>query len=169
MTCDTWHVTRDTWHVTCDMLWRVNIRSKFQLSNSYCLWFMILWRYGGKGSRTDWINEWIIDEAVYRTAAATPGLLKIRKRGNSMNKTIGPNLGLFDLYFGFFYDLCIFEPFLCNYLWWYFEGLNQKNHYFFLGGIFLSGRWTRTRPGKLVMPDPFGWLLSKNLDYFTPY
>ena len=26
-----------------------------------------------------------------------------------------------------------------------------------------------TRPGYLVMPDPFGWLFSENLDYFRPY
>ena len=72
VTRDTWHVTRDTWHVTCDMFGGVNILSKFQLPSSYRLWFMILWRSGGKGSLADWIN----DEAVYRTAPATPGLLK---------------------------------------------------------------------------------------------
>ena len=27
-----WHVTGDIWQVTCDMLWAVNILSKFQLS-----------------------------------------------------------------------------------------------------------------------------------------
>ena len=74
VTHDMWHVTRDT-HVTCDMLWGVNILSKFQLPSSYCLWFMILWRSGGKGWRTDWINQWMNNEAVYRTAQATPGLL----------------------------------------------------------------------------------------------
>ena len=26
-----------------------------------------------------------------------------------------------------------------------------------------------TRPGDLVMPDPFGCFLSQNLDYFRPY
>ena len=49
----------------------VNMLSKFQLPSSYRLWFMILWRYGGKG----WLSHWINDEAVYRTAPATPGLL----------------------------------------------------------------------------------------------
>ena len=65
VTCDTWHVTRDMWHMTCgtwhltrDTFWGVNILSKFQLPSSYCLWFMILWRSGGKGSRTDSMNEW---------------------------------------------------------------------------------------------------------------
>ena len=27
----------------------------------------------------------------------------------------------------------------------------------------------KTRPGDLVMPDPFGWLFSDDLDYFKPY
>ena len=74
MTCDTWHVTRDTWHVTCDMLWGVNILSKFQLPSSYCLWFMIFWWFGGKG----WLTQSINNEAVCRTAPATPGLLTIK-------------------------------------------------------------------------------------------
>ena len=47
----------------------VNILSKFQLPSSYRLWFMILWRYFRKS-----ITEWISDEAVCRTAPATPGL-----------------------------------------------------------------------------------------------
>ena len=78
VTCDIWHVTRDMWHmacdlwhVTCDMLWGVNILSKSQLPRSYGLWFMISWRLGEKGSRTDWINY----EGVGRTAPVTLGLL----------------------------------------------------------------------------------------------
>ena len=55
MPCDMWHVTHDTWHM------------------SRVTWFMILWRYGGKG----WLSDLISDKAVYRTAPATPGLLKI--------------------------------------------------------------------------------------------
>ena len=55
MTCDRWQVTRDTWHMTRDMFGEVSIPSKFQLPSSYCLWFMILWRSGGKG----WLNELI--------------------------------------------------------------------------------------------------------------
>ena len=75
MTCDMWHVTCDTWHVTRDMFGGLDILSKFQLPSSYRLGFMILWRSGGKGSLT--MNEWMSDEAVYRTAPATPGLLEI--------------------------------------------------------------------------------------------
>ena len=71
MTCEMRHVTHDMWHVTRDMFGGMNILSKFQLPSSYCLWFMILWRSGGKGSLCKWINY----EAVYRTAPATPGLL----------------------------------------------------------------------------------------------
>ena len=55
------NVTCYTWHVTT-------------LPSSYCLWFMILWRSGGKGSPTELIN----DEAVYRAAPTTPGLLNIK-------------------------------------------------------------------------------------------
>ena len=56
VTHDMYHVTCDTWPVTCDMLWGVNNLSKFQLPSSYCLWFMILWRSGGKGSSTEWMD-----------------------------------------------------------------------------------------------------------------
>ena len=42
-------------------------------ASSYRFWFMILWRYGGKG----WLSDLMNDKAVYRTALATPGLLII--------------------------------------------------------------------------------------------
>ena len=65
LTCDKWHVTHDTWHMTrdmrhgtCEMLWGVNIISKFQLPSSSGLRFMLFWRLGGKGSISDWINQW---------------------------------------------------------------------------------------------------------------
>ena len=74
VTCDMWHVT---WHVTHDMwyVWGVNILSKFQLPSSYGLWFIILWISGGKGWLNESMNKSMNDEAVYRTAPATPGLL----------------------------------------------------------------------------------------------
>ena len=69
MTYDTWHMTHDMWHMTCGMLWGVNILSKFQLPSSYCLWFMIFWRFGGKGWLTDWLTDWLTEwmnnKAVY--------------------------------------------------------------------------------------------------------
>ena len=77
MTRDRWQVTRDTWHVTRDTFGGVNILSKFQLPSSYRLWFMILWRSGGKGWVTQLISWSMNYEAVYRTAPATPGLLNI--------------------------------------------------------------------------------------------
>ena len=36
----------------------------------------------------------------------------------------------------------------------------------------LSSCWpmvNKTRPGDLVMPDPFWWFFNENLDYFRPY
>ena len=68
-------MTRDMRHMTCDTFGGENILSKFQLPSSYRLWFMILWRSGGKGWLTELMNELMNDEAVYRTAPATPGLL----------------------------------------------------------------------------------------------
>ena len=62
MTWDSWHVLRDMWHVTCDMLLGVNIVSKFQLPSSYGLWFMIFWRFGGKGSMIDWITKVFVEQ-----------------------------------------------------------------------------------------------------------
>ena len=59
-----WHVTRDMWHVTHDMFGGVNILSKFQLPSSYCLWFMLLWRSGGKGWLTHWINQSVTEVIV---------------------------------------------------------------------------------------------------------
>ena len=64
------------WQVTHDMFGGVNILSKFQLPSSYRLWFMILWRSGGKGWLSQSVSQLMNDEAVYRTAPATPGLLK---------------------------------------------------------------------------------------------
>ena len=75
VTPDTWHVTRDMWHVTYDTWWGVNILSKFQLPSSYGLGVMIIRSFGGKGSLTESINEWINDKGDCRTAPATPGLL----------------------------------------------------------------------------------------------
>ena len=83
VTCDTWHVTHDTWHVTrdtlhvtCEMLEGMNILSKFQLPSSYCLWFMILWRFWGKGALTDLINQ-LITSLFVEQPRLHPGLHKI--------------------------------------------------------------------------------------------
>ena len=52
----------------------MNILSKFQLFSSSGLGLTVLWIYFHKPS----LNYWINHEAVYRTAPATPGLLKIK-------------------------------------------------------------------------------------------
>ena len=94
VTCDMWPVTHDMWHVTRDTFGGVSILSKFQLPSSYRLWFMILWRSGGKGwlneLMNEWINQLINDEAVYRTDPATPGLLKMSDTNSCIWKI--PNL-----------------------------------------------------------------------------
>ena len=56
VTCDMWHMTRDTWQVTHDTFGGVNILSKFHLPSFYRLWFLILWRSGGKGWLSDLMN-----------------------------------------------------------------------------------------------------------------
>ena len=76
MTRDTWHVTRDTWHVTRDTFGGVNILSKFQLPSSYRLWFLILWRSGGKGS----LNQ-SISESVTRLFVGQPRLHRVCQKG----------------------------------------------------------------------------------------
>ena len=79
VTCDMWHVTRDTWHVTCDK-WHVWGGWTFsQNFSSLALTVCDLWYYEDLEEKdhwlTQWINELMNDEAVYRTAPATPGLL----------------------------------------------------------------------------------------------
>ena len=68
-----WHLPRDTWHLTCDMWWRVNSLSKLQLSSSYALGVLTIWRSEGKAS----VSESINDKGVCRTALAIPGLVII--------------------------------------------------------------------------------------------
>ena len=77
VTSDMWHMTPDTWHMTCDMLGRWTCSQNFRpLALTVCN----LWYYEDLEEKadllTDWLNQWINDEAVYRTAPATPGLLK---------------------------------------------------------------------------------------------
>ena len=74
VTPDMWHVTRDMWHMTHDRWVEVNLISQFQLPNSYSLWIIMCWRFGGK----EWLTTKLINgKAVCRTAPATPGLLNI--------------------------------------------------------------------------------------------
>ena len=57
VTGEMWRMTRDTCQLTCDMRWEVNILSKFQLPTYYGLGVKPFWRFWGKGSPTDWLNN----------------------------------------------------------------------------------------------------------------
>ena len=83
VTCETWQVTHYMWHIRCDM-WHVmaglNILSKFLHPSSYGLWFMIFWRFGGKGRLTDPLTDWFNQlRRCFWTAPPTLGLLKTCK------------------------------------------------------------------------------------------
>ena len=69
------HVTRDTWHVTCLGGWTFS-----QNFSSLALTVCDLWYYEDLEEKahglTEWMNQSMNDETVYRTAPATPGLLK---------------------------------------------------------------------------------------------
>ena len=64
-----WHMTRGMWHVTCFEAWTFS--PNFYLPKSHCLWFMIFWRFGGKGSLTESISN----RGDCKAAPATPDLL----------------------------------------------------------------------------------------------
>ena len=54
----------------------VKLLLKGHFPNSYTFGVKVFFRFGGKGSVTELINESINDKGVYRTAPVTPGLLK---------------------------------------------------------------------------------------------
>ena len=83
-TRDMWHVTRDKWHLICDILWGVNTLSKFKLPSSSGLWFMIFYRLGGKGSLTDWMNEFKWGGWLYNSPGYTRSV-KNRTHLKSLN------------------------------------------------------------------------------------
>ena len=75
--CDMWYVTCDTWYVTCDMWLVWGGEHSLKISAPLLLRFVIydimkIWRK----RMTDSLNELMNGKAVYRTAPATPGLLK---------------------------------------------------------------------------------------------
>ena len=70
MTCDRWQVTCDMWHVTCCGGWTFS-----QNFSSLDLSVRDLWYYEDLEEKAHWLNQWMKDKAVYRTAQATPGLL----------------------------------------------------------------------------------------------
>ena len=74
VTCNMWHVTRDNWHVTCWVGWTFS-----QNFSSLALTVCDLWYYEDLEEKADSLAHKINDEAVYRTAPATPGLLKTQR------------------------------------------------------------------------------------------
>ena len=72
MTCDTWHMTWDLWHVTRLVGWTF-----YQNFSSLALTVCDLWYDEDLEENDKSLNQLINYEAVYRTAPATPGLLKI--------------------------------------------------------------------------------------------
>ena len=61
--------------VTCN-IFSHNFTSSQNFS-SLALTVCDLWYYEDLEEKADWINEWMSNKAVYRTAPATPGLLNI--------------------------------------------------------------------------------------------
>ena len=81
MTHDTWHMTRDMWHVTRDT-WHVTRWGGWTFSQNFsslALTVCVLCYYEDMEKKAHWlnnlVNQSISDEAVYRTAPATPNLL----------------------------------------------------------------------------------------------
>ena len=60
------------WHVTRDMYGGMNILSNF---SSLALTVCDLWYYEDLEEKAHWLTQSMNDEAVYRTAPATLGLL----------------------------------------------------------------------------------------------
>jgi hypothetical protein len=81
MTCDTWQVTHDTWHVPRLGGWTFS-----QNFSSLALTVCEIWYYEDLEEKDEWINQLINYEAVYRTAPATPGLLKTGRVGSKTDK-----------------------------------------------------------------------------------
>ena len=73
-----WHVTRDMWHVTYHM-WHVSCCGRWTFSQNFSSLaptICDLGYYEDLEERDDWLTDSLNDEAVSRTAPATPGLSK---------------------------------------------------------------------------------------------
>ena len=79
VTRDRWHVTRDTWHVTRDT-WHMTHSLGWTFSQNFSSLALPVWDWQciediwTKGWHNKLMNQLISDEAVYRTAPATPAL-----------------------------------------------------------------------------------------------
>ena len=73
-----WHMTRDMWRAACD-IWHLKHgggEHSFKMSAPQLLRFGIDGVMMVLNKRiTNWINLWIKDKGVYRTAPVNPGLL----------------------------------------------------------------------------------------------
>ena len=70
---DMWHVICDMWRMKCDMLLGWTFSQNFSFP---ALTICDFWYYEDLDEKNDWLNQSINIEAAFRTAPATPGLLK---------------------------------------------------------------------------------------------
>ena len=73
------HVTRDTWHMTPDT-WHVTLGGGWTICQNFSSLALLVWArkwFEDLEEKDRWLNQLISDEAVYRTAPATQGLLII--------------------------------------------------------------------------------------------
>ena len=97
MTWDMWHVTRDTWHMKRDT-WNVTCLGRWtfpQNFSSLALTVCDLWYNEDLENKAESGD----DEAVYRTAPATLGLLNMTKIENVLNSFHCKNLISFNYSF----------------------------------------------------------------------
>ena len=88
-----WHVTRDTWHMTRDTL-LVTLGGGWTICKNFRSLALLVWPgkwFEDLEEKDQSLNQLINDEAVYRTAPATPGLLNMtnRKSGTGAGAWVG--------------------------------------------------------------------------------
>ena len=80
VTCDMWHVTHDIWHVTRDVRWTF-----YKKVSSLALTVWDLWCSEDFEEKDSLLNEWMNDEAVFRTTPAILGLCKFEPETDIFN------------------------------------------------------------------------------------
>ena len=88
MTCDTWYVTCDTWYGKCDT-WNMTHGGGWKFSQNFSSLAFLVWAgkwFEDLEEKYDSISEWTDNDAVYQTAPATPGLLKLEVVGPVDNR-----------------------------------------------------------------------------------
>ena len=142
-----WHITcdTDTWYVTCLGGWTFS-----QNFSSLALIICDLWYYEDLEEKDDSITESMNDEAVYRTAPATPGLLNICFATTS-------RLCLAQFSFTIVHHCCKAQFLLGNCQWWlprriYVRGKSP-------GTVFTRANIDR-KCVLLVLQAPLPWIFS---------